>query len=80
MSAKGNMLQYDKRIEASMDRLKAMGLRYYVETVGSNECYIVIDVKSIMELIDKRITYPKRRVTLEGNFMVIKFWKGEEVV
>jgi|YelNatPaOPRAMG01_1025707.scaffolds.fasta_scaffold42944_4 hypothetical protein len=70
-------LQFDKRIEASMDRLKAMGLKFYVETVGDSECYIVIDMRSVVKLIDSKITYPKRKTYMEGNYMVIKFWKGE---
>ena len=71
-------LEFDKRVEASMERLRAMGLRFYVETAGQDECYIVIDMKSVVRLIDSKITYPKRRTYLEGNYMIIHFWRGEE--
>jgi hypothetical protein len=80
MEKQTNVLQYDKRIELSEAKLKAMGVAFHVETVGQNECYIVIDMKSLVKLIDRRITYPKRRTYLEGDMMIIKFWKGEEVV
>jgi hypothetical protein len=70
-------LEFDKRVEASMDRLRAMGLKFYVETMGDNECYIVIDMKSVVRLIDSKITYPSRRTYLEGEYMIIHFWRGE---
>lgn len=63
-----------------MDRLKAMGLKFYVETVGDNECFIVIDMKSIVKLIDSKITYPNRETSLEGDYMIIHFWRGQRNV
>lgn len=70
-------LEFDKRIEASMDRLRAMGLKFYIETPSDNECFIVIDMKSVVKLIDSKITYPNRRTYLEGDYMIIHFWRGE---
>jgi hypothetical protein len=54
-----------------------MGLRFYVESADNNECYIAIDMKSIAAMIDKKITYPSRRTVIDGETMVIHFWKGE---
>lgn len=53
-----------------------MGLSFYVENVGQDECYIAIDMKSVVAMIDKKITYPSREVSLESNTMIIHFWRG----
>jgi len=70
-------LQLDKRYESSVARLTAMGLKFYTETVGDNEAYVVIDMASVVRLIDSKITYPSRSTTLDGRNMVIHFWRGD---
>lgn len=76
MTMRKTSLKLDKRYESSMARLTAMGLKFYTETVGDDECYIVIDVQSIVKLIDSKITYPSRETFLSGRDMVIHFWRG----
>jgi hypothetical protein len=68
----------DERFEKSVDRLKAMGLKFYIDTVKDTEAYIVIDLESVVKLIDNKITYPSRRTYMEGKYMIIKVWKGDE--
>jgi hypothetical protein len=69
----------DERFEKSIDRLKAMGLKFYIDAVKDTEAYIVIDLESVVKLIDSKITYPSRRTYMEGKYMIIKVWKGDEV-
>jgi len=66
----------DNRYASSVARLTAMGLKFYTETIGENEAYIVIDTESIVKLIDSKITYPSRTTSLDGRNMVIHFWRG----
>jgi len=69
-------LQLDKRYESSVARLQAMGLKFYTEIIGDDECYIAIDMESVVRLIDSKITYPSRETFLDGRTMVIHFWRG----
>jgi hypothetical protein len=74
----------DKRIQTSMDRLRAMGIKFYVEQPDRNQAYVVIDMDSLVKLIDSKITYPSRKTTLEKMgekvYMMIHFWRGELIV
>ena len=62
----------DKRVEKSIDRLKAMGLKCHIEVVGKDEAYIVIDMDSLMNMIYRKITYPNKKIYIEGKYMIIK--------
>lgn len=66
---------YDKRVEKSLDRLKAMGLKVYIDAPNNNEAYIVIDINSVLKLIENKITFPNKRVYLEKNYMIVKIWR-----
>jgi len=68
-------LQYDSRFTASVDRLKAMGIKFYIEQAGEDEAWLVIDMPSVVKLIDSKITYPSRETMLDNNNMVIHFWR-----
>jgi len=65
----------DKRIEASINRLRAMGLRCDIMQEGDNTAYIFIPLEDIIKLIRKRITYPTTKVYYEDGFIVIKAWR-----
>jgi hypothetical protein len=69
----------DERFEKSVDRLKAMGLKFYIDAVRDTEAYIVVDLESVVRLVDRAITYPSRKTYMEGKYMIIKVWKGDEV-
>lgn len=73
----GTSITMDNRVQSSIDRLKAMGLKFHIEQPSVNECMIVIDAESVVKLIDSKITYPKRESVLDGKYMLIHFWKGE---
>jgi len=68
----------DNRFQSSVDRLKAMGLKFHIEQPATDECMIVIDAKSLVKLIDSKITWPKRESKLIDGYMMIHFWKGEK--
>jgi len=65
----------DKRVEKSLNRLKAMGLKVYVEAPSKNEAYIVIDMQSVVNMIYNKITYPNKEIHLEDKYMIIRIWK-----
>jgi hypothetical protein len=67
----------DNRLQSSMNRLKAMGLKFHIEQPTKNEVLLVIEAKSLVKLIDSKITYPKRESKLIENYIMIHFWKGE---
>lgn len=66
----------DKRIEASINRLRAMGLRCHITAEDADIAYIFIPIEDIIKLIKKRLTYPSTKVYYEDNFVVIKAWRG----
>ncbi|MGC8608151.1 MAG: hypothetical protein ACP5L5_11400 [Vulcanisaeta sp.] len=70
-------LAQDKRVEASLDRLKAMGLRVNLEIISPNEIAIMIPVKDIVALINRRITYSPRESAMISDLMIIHLWKGD---
>ena len=61
-----------------------MGLRFLIQSPNKEECYIVIDVKSIEDIIMKRITYPSSEATAEKmgdkDYILIHFWRGDKPV
>ncbi|MBS7613618.1 hypothetical protein KEJ48_05180 [Candidatus Bathyarchaeota archaeon] len=63
-------------VEKSIRRLREMGLKVQILPKGNDEAYIFIKLDSIIKLIDKQITYPKREVKFEDPFIVIKVWRG----
>jgi len=70
-------LAQDKRVEASLDKLKAMGLRVRLDIISPNEVAILIPVKDIVALINRRITYPLKESAMISDLMVIHLWKGD---
>jgi len=68
---------YDKRVEKSLNRLRAMGLKVHIESPSNDEAYIVIDIKSVLDLIYRKITFPNKEVFMEGNYMVVRIWRGD---
>ena len=68
----------DPRVQASLRRLKAMGLRYDITQADANTLIMVIDTESIINYIIRRmyelITYPKKKIyhDQEEDVLVIK--------
>ena len=68
----------DPRVQASLRRLKAMGLRYEITQADANTLIMVIDTESIINYIIRRmyelITYPKKKIyhDQEEDVLVIK--------
>lgn len=71
-------VQFDKRVEASIDKLRAMGLSVYIDAESKDSAYIVVNMESVIRMIDKRITYPSRKTEMEGSYMIIHVWKNQQ--
>jgi len=71
-------LTQDIKVRESVEKLKAMGLNpkiYKVkETMTYQEIAIVLDLKDLARMIEKKISYPNRMVIIDGPFMVISLW------
>jgi tRNA U38,U39,U40 pseudouridine synthase TruA len=73
----------DPRVEASIRRLKAMGLEVEVHQESSNEVLIKITGRSILNYLVRKlmkaITYPNKDVwfDFERDAMFIYMWRGK---
>ena len=73
----------DERIEKSIRRLKALGLKVFVDVINDNLCSVVIDSDSIIDyikrVISKQIGYPSFRILYDKHerLLLIYFWRGE---
>jgi hypothetical protein len=68
-------LQYNEVIEASLRRLRAMGLDVHLLPESNNECFIFIRLSSLVDIIRKQVTYQNKKITLEKDFIVIYLWR-----
>lgn len=68
-------IRIEKRIEKSIARLKAMGLKVHILEESPNSALIFVSVPSIAKYIEKQITYPHRKTYVEGEFIVIRVWR-----
>jgi hypothetical protein len=64
-------------VQASLRRLKSMGLKVHVFEESPYRAYLFIDLNSVLKLIEKNITYPNKRVYFEEGQIVIEVWKKE---
>lgn len=62
-------------VEASIRRLKAMGLNVSLIPDGDNEAYIIIPVNDLIEMLRKSITYQNKKITFEKDLIVIYIWR-----
>jgi len=73
----------DPRVEASIRRLKAMGLDVEVHAPSNNEVLIRITGKSILNYLvrklSKAVAYPNKDVfyDFEMDAMIIYMWRGK---
>ena len=37
--------------------------------------YILIDINSLAEIVEKKLTYPNRKVYIKDNYMIVEVWK-----
>lgn len=73
----GNV-QMDERFEKSIARLKAMGIKLYVDNYGNNDAYILMDIPSVLGFFLRKITYPTSESWIDGDYMITHVWKGEK--
>lgn len=62
-------------VQKSMNRLKALGLNVKLYSDSDDEVYLLISLDSICKLVEKSITYQNRKVTIEGDQLVIYMWR-----
>lgn len=73
----------DHRIQASLRRLRAMGLAVYASTVDDNRAVILVDIESILRYIVRKIdqatSYPNKRIVVDrvNNVIRMEVWRGE---
>jgi hypothetical protein len=73
----------DERIEKSIRRLKALGLKIFIDVINDDLCSVVIDSDSIIDyikrVIAKQIGYPNFRILYDKHerLLLIYFWRGE---
>jgi len=68
-------LRINPQVEKAIRRLKNMGLTVEVLSSGDKEVYIFITLRSLANLIDKHIKYKNKKITIEGDYLVIYLWK-----
>jgi len=71
----GQSLMYNPKVEKSLANLKAMGLSVEITPESVDECFIFIRLDSLMRMIEKRITYPHKKLKVEDPFIVIDLWR-----
>jgi len=71
-------LTQDIKVRESVEKLRAMGLNPRVykvkESLTYQEIAIVLDLKDLAKMIERKIEYPNRMVIIDGSFMVISLW------
>lgn len=79
MSLKDNAV-----VQSSINRLKNLGFKVYIQQSDPDILLILIDkesiVKAVTRIIDRNITYPKHFVHYDDQNQVVSiwFWRGEE--
>ncbi|MES4787252.1 MAG: hypothetical protein C4294_17150 [Nitrospiraceae bacterium] len=72
----------DPHVQASLRRLRAMGLAVYASLESTNKAVIYVDVDSVLRYIVRKIdqstNYPNKRITIDKENKVIKMevWKN----
>ena len=69
-------IKLDNRVQKSLRRLQAMGLKAHIEVEGKDRGYIFIDLNSLLNMIYRKITYPNRKVYFEYPFIVVEIWRS----
>jgi len=71
-------LTQDLRIKDGVEKLRQLGLNPKVlkvkESLTYQEIAIVIDMKDLAKMLERRIEYPNKMVIIDGPFMVISLW------
>ncbi len=78
----GKPLQINKQVEASIRRLKSMGLKVSIIPMSDDWVILAIDYKSILDYIKRRvsqaISYPKHIVLIDDTLKILEIhlWRG----
>jgi hypothetical protein len=82
MSSKTS-LEYDQRIQKSIQALRGLGLRLHLERVNDDWIYIAIDRESIINAIrkiaERNIRWTQYLILndTETGYLTIHFWRGD---
>ncbi|MEM2446859.1 MAG: hypothetical protein QW734_09395 [Candidatus Bathyarchaeia archaeon] len=68
-------VRIEKRVEKSIARLKAMGLKVHIMEENPNSALIFVSIPSIVRYVEKQITYPNKSVYVEGDYLIIRVWR-----
>ena len=65
----------DQRLQASLRRLKAMGLKFYTSVIDNDSVVITFDMDSVAEYlrraVESRITFPNKLVVYDKETNVL---------
>jgi len=64
MTQRNTPLNTDRRLLQVYKNLRAMNLKYYIEPISDDEILITIQLNSIMNLIDSKMTHSPRELAL----------------
>jgi len=62
-------------VQASIRRLKAMGLNVVVSPENQDELFIFIPIDDLIRLISKHITYPNKEVSFKMPYITIYLFR-----
>ena len=82
MTQRNTPLNTDRRLLQVYKNLRAMNLKYYIDPINDDEILITIQLDSIMNLIDSKMTHsPRELALLDENakpmkgYLAIHFWR-----
>jgi len=65
----------DARVQKALGELREMGLRVHLVPDTPKDGFIMIELNSIAEILQKKIKYPRKRVSIEEGYLVIYVWR-----
>jgi len=71
-------LAMSEKLKQAVKNLKKAGIlvKVWVDKSQNSETgYIFIDLNSLADIVEKRLTYPNKNVYIKGNYMIIEVWK-----
>jgi len=82
MTHRNTPLNTDRRLLQVYKNLRAMNLKYYIDPMSDDEILITIQLDSIMNLIDSKMTHSPRELALiddnakpVNGYLAIHFWR-----
>lgn len=75
MPTRAMQLEQNDVVQASIRRLKAMGMNVIISPENENEVFVFIDIEDILALIRRNITYQNREVSFRMPYISIYLFR-----